>query len=398
MGDLKRVMLGLSLAAVLMLANAGTAVADTINPDLSGALKRANASGKQLLVDFYGDWCPWCVKMDETLADPSVKSIVQAKFYYYKLDVGQFDRHQGCLSQYGVEAIPYLIAFDAQGAVRGTCEGYKDAAGFKKFLQDSRGQGSAAAGIHPDLAGALKAARRAKKTLLVDFYGAWCPWCVKMDETLADPTVKGIVQAKFYYYKLDVGHFDQHQDCIQRYNVQGIPHIIVFSDDGSVRSVCEGYKDPAGFKAFLQAAFPKSPGAGGKLAVYKLDDFGELGDPVMAAVKKAGADGRHLMVYFYEGNTAAHASVEEAIRKAGGNGVAAHLALLRVEAASNPDLARHYGCSKAPFLILFTKEGSVSSFFEKAMTSEKLIAAMRKCVQPASRVSQRRIRRGRRWS
>jgi prepilin-type processing-associated H-X9-DG protein len=112
----------------------------------------------------------------------------------------------------------------------------------------------ASAGIHPDLVEALHAAKAEKKILLVDFYGAWCPWCVKMDATLADPEVKALLAARFHYLKLDIGHFDSHKDCVRQYGVTGIPHLVVFGSDGSVRMSAPGYQAPAALLAFLKKA------------------------------------------------------------------------------------------------------------------------------------------------
>jgi thioredoxin-related protein len=126
----------LAMLLVLLLIGACPAQTTGINADLQSALDSAKISGKLLIVDFYGAWCPWCVKMDETLADAGVKDLLNQKYYYYKLDVGNFDKHTECLSQYKIEAIPYMIVFDANGAVKGTCEGFKEPAAFKDFLNN----------------------------------------------------------------------------------------------------------------------------------------------------------------------------------------------------------------------------------------------------------------------
>ena len=86
--------------------------------------------------------------------------------------------------------------------------------------------------IHPDLKAALHTANQSGKLLLVDFYGSWCPWCTQMDETLADKSVQPVLSKHFYYCKLDVGHFDRHKDCLAKYKVDGVPHLIVFNKDG----------------------------------------------------------------------------------------------------------------------------------------------------------------------
>ena len=108
--------------------------------------------------------------------------------------------------------------------------------------------------IHRVLAGPLAEAKRRGKLLLVDFYGAWCPWCVRMDQVLADPGVRATLDRSFYYHKLDVGRFDRHRDCTRRYGVRSIPHVIVFKPDGLVKAAKGGYQPVDPFKRFLEKA------------------------------------------------------------------------------------------------------------------------------------------------
>lgn len=359
------VMLATTLSSVCYASETG------IHSDLQAALDSANQAGKILLVDFYGGWCPWCVKMDETLADSSVKSLIDQKFYYYKLDVGQFDQHTGCLEKYGVEGIPYIIVFNRDGSVKDTCDGYKDADSFRAFLEKIAGASKASTSIHPDLEAALKSANTAGKILLVDFYGSWCPWCVKMDETLADSSVKAIMDEKFYYYKLDVGQFDQHKGCIEKYGVEGIPFIIAFDSDGSVKTTCDGYKDVDGFKAFLNEASHNG------FQVYSFDKDATP-DPVRASVEKAKNCNRLLVVTFCDDSTSKQ--IIQLFSDADSDSVAGNYAVLPIDQAANETLAAHYGCSKAPFIIIFKKDGSVATFFTELVTAEKFKTALRESL------------------
>jgi thioredoxin-related protein len=109
--------------------------ATPIHADLRQFLADANAEGKILLVDFSGDWCPWCVKLDRTIADTDVQALIKERFHYVKLDVGNFDKHVECLKQYNIHGIPYLIAFDSSGGVLKTLSGYSAPAAFLATLQ-----------------------------------------------------------------------------------------------------------------------------------------------------------------------------------------------------------------------------------------------------------------------
>jgi len=73
-----------------------------------------------------------------------------------------------------------------------------------------------------------------------------------MDDTLKDAKVKPLLHAKFYYYSLDVGNFDKHRECLQRYQIRGIPYLAVFQPDGTMIDSVNGYEAPGDFLAFLQ--------------------------------------------------------------------------------------------------------------------------------------------------
>ncbi len=257
-----------------------------IPADLRGALHKANAGGKLLLVDFYGDWCPWCVKMDGTLLDAGVKKLLKAKFYYYKLDVGHFDQHVECLQQYGVKGIPFIAIFKPDGSLLTSADGYLEPDGFMGLLQKAaaavkvsktssgktaataktRKTGNAAEPaqpaetIHPALGQALHNARVAHKLLLVNFFGAANPECLKMGETLKAAAVKATLKEKYYFYKLDVGHLDKNNDLTTRYGVQSVPYFIVFNTDGSLRACFSGYADADSLDAFLKRTAGKNGG------------------------------------------------------------------------------------------------------------------------------------------
>ena len=144
MTKLRQVCFALVAASLVAAASPAQAPAAKINPDLQDALDSANKAGRILLVDFYGGWCPWCVKMDATFADPDIKDIVGKQFFYLQLDVGHFDKHTDCLKQYGVNGIPTLIAFNRDGSVRLSKDSYMDVSAFKDFLAKAAVAGSEA--------------------------------------------------------------------------------------------------------------------------------------------------------------------------------------------------------------------------------------------------------------
>ncbi|MDQ7779735.1 MAG: thioredoxin family protein, partial [Planctomycetota bacterium] len=281
----------------------------TVHPDIKNAFDEATRAGKLLLVDFYGDWCPWCTKMDETFENADVKELMTNFFHYVKLDVGKFERHKECMSYYGVEGLPHVIVLRPDGEIVMSQAGYAPVDEFKanlwRAVEDVAKWLESEMGIHPDLEESLEKANAENKLLLVDFYGDWCPWCVKMDETMADEDVKEMVARGFYYVKLDVGKFERHQECTSTYGVDGIPHWMVFDSDGTVLASKGGYMTPDDFKTFLLDATSKSGKKQAACPVFQMSDFEGADDAITAAVNKAKAMDRLVVIHFFrEGNEA----------------------------------------------------------------------------------------------
>lgn len=83
------------------------------------ALNRANAEHKRLLVVMGGNWCQWCLVLDELLReDATLRSYLDKHYVVLKLDsqaARALDDSWGKPSRNGV---PVMIFFDAKGGVR----------------------------------------------------------------------------------------------------------------------------------------------------------------------------------------------------------------------------------------------------------------------------------------
>lgn len=85
---------------------------------------------------------------------------------------------------------------------------------------------------HTDYATALAEARRTDRPVLVDFAADWCPPCITMNhEVWPDAEVAALVARGYVALKVDI---DAQPDVAERYQVAGIPSVLVIDHEGRV--------------------------------------------------------------------------------------------------------------------------------------------------------------------
>ncbi|HXZ47680.1 MAG TPA: thioredoxin family protein [Usitatibacter sp.] len=123
-----RLLAGLALVAASLLA-ATRAAAGPVYPDpsraradIAGALERASAEGKRVIVDFGGDWCGDCRVLDAYFHRPENAALLAADFVLVRVNVGSrgIDRNIGLARGYGIplaRGVPALAVLEADGRV-----------------------------------------------------------------------------------------------------------------------------------------------------------------------------------------------------------------------------------------------------------------------------------------
>jgi thioredoxin-related protein len=130
----------LPLAATLVFATAVTASKSQAQEvhwrtDYAAARKEATDSGRPLLFDFGTEQCVWCRKLDmTTFRDPAVARLITDKFVPVKIDA----REEAWLTEaLRVRSFPTLFLAAPDGIILATREGYVDAAGMTRLLEEA---------------------------------------------------------------------------------------------------------------------------------------------------------------------------------------------------------------------------------------------------------------------
>jgi tetratricopeptide (TPR) repeat protein len=101
--------------------------------DYNAARKEAEAKGLPILLDFFTDPCPFCVKMDNiTYRDPKVVALLNERFIPLKIDGNHDKKLAGLL---GISQFPTMLLAGADGKIVDTMIGYKEPPEFLEKLQ-----------------------------------------------------------------------------------------------------------------------------------------------------------------------------------------------------------------------------------------------------------------------
>jgi thiol:disulfide interchange protein DsbD len=106
--------------------------------------------------------------------------------------------------------------------------------------------------IMNDLETAFSRAQSENKPVVMDFYADWCVSCVEMEEkTWVDPRIVE-KSTDFIFLRIDLTKPSAEMSGVQRkYNVQGLPTVILFDKDGRELNRFSGFKDATATAEFL---------------------------------------------------------------------------------------------------------------------------------------------------
>jgi len=92
-----------------------------VRTDLKAAVMQAKSENKHVLVQFGGNWCPWCIRFHNLVAGtPAIDSLVQADYIYLLANIpGKKDeRDYALLEEYAFPnrfGFPVFVVLDGNG-------------------------------------------------------------------------------------------------------------------------------------------------------------------------------------------------------------------------------------------------------------------------------------------
>lgn len=126
-------------ALVLVSLMASLAVADElewIREDHAGALAKAQAENKIVLVDIWATWCGWCTKLDEEVFTSPEFAEASEDFVLLKIDS---DANEGYLDKTGQTGLPTTAFFLPDGRLLAAQAGYMPTPAYVEMLGKAKG-------------------------------------------------------------------------------------------------------------------------------------------------------------------------------------------------------------------------------------------------------------------
>lgn len=233
--------------------------------DIEAALAKAKKENQRVLIQWGANWCHWCTLLHGTFQkDQKVSRKLMYEYVVVRVDIGRFDKNMDLVAKYGAslqdKGVPYLTFLDAEGRVlaneeTGALEAKSadgkdghDASKVEALLTKHQATYLNAQSV---LEEAMSRAAKEEKVVLFHMGAPWCGWCHRMEDWMAKPEVKAILEKDFVDLKIDQDRMVGAKDIEARFNKDagktGIPWFAFLKPDGTILSNSMGPKGNVGF-------------------------------------------------------------------------------------------------------------------------------------------------------
>ena len=218
---------------------------------IAAAVAKAKKENQRVLIQWGGNWCPWCHLLHGTMA--SDKALSHELLYEYQVvmvDAGGKDRKNMDLAEsYGAdlakEGFPYLTVLDGSGKAIAN----QETSSLEKKGPDGKSLGGAEAGhdapkvlaflkehdaarLQADavLKDAMVQAKSSGRKVFLHFGAPWCGWCHRLEDWLGQPEIATLFAKDYVDVKVDQDRMIGAKEVEAQYDMpsnSGIPWFVI---------------------------------------------------------------------------------------------------------------------------------------------------------------------------
>src|SRR4051812_20738093 len=192
--------------------------------DVLAAEARAAKENKRVLLQIGGNWCGWCVKLQELCqTDKQIRALINAEYEVVHVNYSPGHENKAFFAAYQIvpKGYPYLAVLDPNDRLivqqeTGVLEdGEKhDPQKVKDFLEKWKAPAQDAQQVLND---ALSRAAAEGKLVFLHFGAPWCGWCHKLEDVLAEPAVEAALGTNLVSVKIDVDRMTGGKEIEKKY-------------------------------------------------------------------------------------------------------------------------------------------------------------------------------------
>ncbi|MBL9002390.1 MAG: thioredoxin family protein [Phycisphaerae bacterium] len=237
---------------------------------IAAAVAKAKAGNQRVLVQWGGNWCPWCIRLHEVMSsDKHLRKEIQYEYVVVHVDAGRpRGKNMDLAASLGAEinGFPFLTILDADGKpvaqaeteqfeVKGPdgkpkgVEAGHDRESLLTFLKNHEAPRQDARAV---LDGGLARAKADGKSVFLHFGAPWCVWCHRLEDWMAGPEIAPVLAKDLILVKIDTDRMTGGQallDSMNKLKNGGIPWSAVLDAEGRPVIDSNGEKGNIGYPA-----------------------------------------------------------------------------------------------------------------------------------------------------